>query len=317
LRPDRADTEQIFQKSLSNEVTQVLTVAFAFLVATGLFLAFRQTRALGVIGVFVLLCIDPVVFGSLLVLGGVLYWLFSSSRRQEFIPKGNLLPPNHSRRRAGAGLLVLLALVGGVLAIGDTSPPAEPVGYSAVEQGETRSAPVEEVVLLRTPGGLLETARIEAQEVLDATITHSLLGVEVGDVEPRIRVTATYRYAVPLSKEWSVVNRGGVITAMAPQILPSLPVAIDTATIEKSVASGTWLLVPFMGDADLELLERSITEKLGQKSLGYRERAVEESRKTIAEFVRTWAAQAGCRDVRSVRVVFEGEPIRNLDAFAG
>jgi hypothetical protein len=294
----------------------VLTVTFAFLVATGLFLAFRQTRALGVIGIFVLLCIDPVAFGSLLALGGVLYWLFASRPRQELIPKGNVLPADRATRRGGFGWLILLVLVGGLLALGDTSTSTGEPGYSTVEQGETRSAPAEEVVVLHTRAGLLETARIETEEMLDATFAHNVLGVDVGDVQQRIRLKAVYKYVVPIGEQWRVVKRDGTITAMAPPIEPSLPVAFDSATLEKSVASGTWLLVPFVGDADLELLERTITEKLGEKSLGYRDRAVEQSRATIAEFVKTCAHQAGYRDVREVRVVFKGEPIRNLDAFA-
>jgi hypothetical protein len=109
------------------------------------------------------------------------------------------------------------------------------------------------------------------------------------------------------------VLKDGVITALAPPLTPSLPVAVDTATIEKEVG-GTWLLVPFKGDEDLEALERTITAKLGRKAASdeYKQRALEDSRKTIAEFIETWAKHAGRGDVRKVEVVFEGEPVRSI-----
>ncbi len=115
-----------------------------------------------------------------------------------------------------------------------------------------------------------------------------------------------------------MVRKDGVITALAPPLTPSLPVAIDTATIEKAVA-GTWLLVPFTGDEDLEALERTITAKLARKASSdeYKQRALEESRKTIGEFIRNWAAQSGHPGVSGVRVLFEGEPVRSIEALAG
>jgi hypothetical protein len=48
----------------------MLTVTFAFVVATALFFLFERTRWMGVVGVFVLLCINPLLFTGLLVLAG-------------------------------------------------------------------------------------------------------------------------------------------------------------------------------------------------------------------------------------------------------
>ena len=42
-----------------------------------------------------------------------------------------------------------------------------------------------------------------------------------------------------------------------------------------------------------------------------RDNPLESSRKTIAEFIENWAVQSG-QNVRSVRVLFEGEPVRSI-----
>jgi len=49
----------------------MLTVTFAFVVATALFFLFQQARWMGVVGVFVLLSINPTVFGGLLLLAAL------------------------------------------------------------------------------------------------------------------------------------------------------------------------------------------------------------------------------------------------------
>jgi len=281
-------------------------------------LAFKESRALGIVGVLILILVAPLAFGALLVVAGLAYYFLLLRRRHEFIPRANVLPPDEaSRRRRGLGLLVLATAAAGLFAFA-YAPPVENEPFYSVVQGVTRSAPVEELIVLRTPGGLLQTSTIEADEVLDATFTHRILGVKIGETAPRIRVRAFYNYHVKLDPEWRVIRKGAVITALAPPLTPGLPVAVDTATYEASVA-GTWLLVPITGDDDLEALQRTITAKLALKasSREYRQRALEDSRRTVTEFIKTWAAQAGHADVKDVRVLFEGEPVRSIDALSG
>jgi hypothetical protein len=263
--------------------------------------------------VFALIFIAPLLFGSLLVVAGLIYYLLFRKSRYEYIPGGKMLPADHaSRRRNDVGLLVAATAAAGVIGLGYT-PQDQGSAIHSVLQGVTRSTPAEETIVVRSPGGLLQTATVKADEVVDATFTHRILGVKIGEVAPRIRCRAYYSYHVKLQPEWRVVRKDGVITALAPPLTPSLPVAIDTATIEKQ-AAGTWLLVPFKGDDDLEALERTITAKLGRKAASdeYKQRALEESRKTIAEFIENWVEQAGRGDVRKVEVVFEGEPVRSI-----
>jgi len=120
----------------------LFTAIAALVVCTALCLAFKESRGLGILGVFVLLIIAPLVFGSLLVVAGLLYFLFGRSR-YEIIPRGNVPPPDEaSRRRRGIGLLVLASGVVGALAVGNT-PGDEGQPIDGVAQGSTRSTPSE------------------------------------------------------------------------------------------------------------------------------------------------------------------------------
>ena len=59
----------------------MLSITLAAVAATALCLLFTSTRALGAIGVFVLVALSPAVFGTLLLLAGVAY-LFYNKRRK-------------------------------------------------------------------------------------------------------------------------------------------------------------------------------------------------------------------------------------------
>jgi len=175
--------------------------------------------------------------------------------------------------------------------------------------------------VLRTPGGLLEVSRIQATEILDATIQHSIFGIDIGSTMPRIRVPAVYRYHIELAPEWRVVRADGVFTVVAPRVKPSLPVAVDFAGIQKDVA-GSWILLPFTGDDDLDLLERSVTKRLEQKarSRDYIDRQREDARDTVREFARKWLVEqtrwkrAAYEDIR---VLFADEPAGAIAPVAG
>ena len=67
----------------------MLTITFAFVVATGLFFVFERTRGMGVVGVFVLLCINPLVFTGLFLLAGVAFY-FIYVRRKLYVPPKSL-----------------------------------------------------------------------------------------------------------------------------------------------------------------------------------------------------------------------------------
>jgi hypothetical protein len=210
---------------------------------------------------------------------------------------------------------VACLLTGGVLA----------VGYSKFESfrpwsstmGEVHSASPDEILVMRTRGGLLEVSRIEAVESVDTRFVHTLLGIAVGETVPRIRVPAVYRYHIELAPEWRVLRSKEVFAVVAPAVKPSLPVAVDLKRMEKQ-ASGTWVLLPFTETAALDALEREITGKLARKAVSpaYIQLQREYARKTVVEFVEKWLvtqAQWQSASKPRIRVLFADEPVGSLD----
>jgi hypothetical protein len=196
---------------------------------------------------------------------------------------------------------------------------------------ENWSASLDQVEVLRTEGGLLQVSTIRAPETFKAVKPHDLLGFDLGATTTHIRVPATYHYHIELAREWKLrVRPDGTVIVIAPPVRPTLPVAIDTARLERQ-AEGRWSL--FTGARELEALERTITQSLAEKaaSPGYVAFQREAARQTVAEFVQRWmltqerwkgalnaaaARQAGGGGL-TVRVLFADEPIAALpDALA-
>ncbi len=182
------------------------------------------------------------------------------------------------------------------------------------------ATPVGEAVVLRTPGGRLEVAQIQQTESFEVSRDHTVLGVPVGSTYSRIRVPAHYRYHVELAPEWRVTRRAdGGVRVIAPRVRPTLPVAIDTARIEKE-SRGLWSL--FTGPQQLTALEQSITASLGAQaaSAPLLARQREAARATVAEFVQKWLMTQTDwkpRAGQKVEVLFADEPIDALDAACG
>jgi hypothetical protein len=219
--------------------------------------------------------------------------------------------------RGRTWLVALASLcVGAALAVTVMRIPSLRVWSS--ERGDIRSAVAEEIMVMRTPGGLLEVSRIQATEQFDTRFVHSLLGIPLGETVPRIRVPVVYRYHIELAPEWRVLRSRDLFTVVAPPVQPSLPVAVDLSRIEKE-ASGTWVLLPFTATDDLDDLEREITARLAKKAMlpAYIQMQREAARATVGEFVRKWlVTQAQWHTVPAprIRVLFADEPVGSIDA---
>ena len=178
----------------------------------------------------------------------------------------------------------------------------------------TQSAAVDQFEVIRTKGGLLAVSTIKAPEFFQATADHQVLGVPVGQTTSQIRVTAVYNYHVELAPEWKVTVRDKTFIVIAPRVKPTLPVAVDTAKLER-LASGTWSL--FTGTAELDRLQRSITASLATKAAlpSYIQFQREAARSTVTEFVTKWlVGQERWQPASTykVQVFFADEPIEAL-----
>ncbi|MDO5626492.1 MAG: hypothetical protein Q4G71_17625 [Pseudomonadota bacterium] len=226
-------------------------------------------------------------------------------------PAAPSLPPAPRRRRRGwlAMSLLLNALLAGWL--WRALPPAPP---------PLPAADVGQAVVLRTPGGRLEVAELQQTERFDVARDHTVLGVPVGSTFSQIRVPAHYRYHVELAPEWQVrLLPDGGVRVVAPRVQPSLPVAIDTARMEKETR-GLWSL--FTGPAQVQALEKSITQTLARKAATapMLARQREAARATVGEFVAKWLmtqTEWQPHADKPVQVLFADEPIDALQAACG
>ena len=180
----------------------------------------------------------------------------------------------------------------------------------------TQSPALDQFEVIRTKGGLLAVSTIKAPEFFQATADHQVLGVPVGQTTSQIRVSALYSYHVELAPEWKVTLRDKTFIVIAPRVKPTLPVAIDTAKLER-YASGTWSL--FTGESELNRLQRSITASLAAKAAlpSYIQFQREAARTTVTEFVTKWlVGQERWQPATAykVQVFFADEPIEALGA---
>jgi hypothetical protein len=183
-----------------------------------------------------------------------------------------------------------------------------------VRRTTTQSAAIDQFEVIRTKGGLLAVSTIKAPESFQATADHTVLGVPVGQTTSQIRVQAVYSYHVELAPEWKVTVRNKTMIVIAPRVKPTLPVAIDTARLER-YAAGTWVV--FTGAAELDRLQRSISQTLAAKAAlpSYIQFQREAARVTVTEFVNKWLiTQERFKPANDfkVRVFFADEPIEAL-----
>jgi hypothetical protein len=164
-------------------------------------------------------------------------------------------------------------------------------------------------VTFRSKGGLLEVAGMIKLEDFYREDNLKWWFVDWGTTISQIRIEATYRYHVKLSGEWRVRIKEFVCIVEAPQLEPTLPVAIDTSKTVHKTERG-W--ARFNEDENLELLRKSISEKLRQKAERpeYLNLVREPARKTIEEFIASWLLKEdiwGSSEWHVIKVVFPDE----------
>lgn len=117
-----------------------------------------------------------------------------------------------------------------------------------------------------------------------------------------------------MEKKWPVSINGKIAVVRSPEIKPTLPVAFDTATVQKYTESG-W--ARFDKNENLAELEKTITGKLQARALSpqYDQIVKDAARETVKVFVSTWLLGTrswGREPEYRVVVLFPGEliPVR-------
>lgn len=160
-------------------------------------------------------------------------------------------------------------------------------------------------------GSHLEIATAEASERFARTTNYAVFGkrLPLSTNVSEITVPATYRFHIDLNDEWKLVPEGKRLLVRAPRIRPTLPVAFDTARVEKKTSAG-W--ARWDKDDDLAELEQGITAGLAERAAlpATLAKIEDEGRLAVARFVRTWLLSReawGEGRFEEIVVVFEGE----------
>ncbi|MEM6278343.1 MAG: hypothetical protein AAF733_02620 [Verrucomicrobiota bacterium] len=160
-------------------------------------------------------------------------------------------------------------------------------------------------------GNILEVATAESTERFTRKTNLAMFGrtLPLGTTVSEISVPATYRYHIDLNDDWFVTTDGPRLLVLAPAIRPSLPVAFDTAKMQKKSKSG-W--ARWDSSANLSELEKSITSRLAERAGddSSLEKIREASRESVARFVQSWLLSQeawGAAKFEEISVMFEGE----------
>lgn len=137
--------------------------------------------------------------------------------------------------------------------------------------------------------------------------------VYMGTATSEIKVPATYRFHIKLSEIKQARIDDNVLVVTAPVIHPTLPVAFDTAKMEKKM-DDTWLR--FDAAQQLADLEKTVTPALAARAKAHVNTVRENARKDIEEFVQKWIVEThpDYRDqIKAVKVIFPGEDARTTE----
>ena len=166
-------------------------------------------------------------------------------------------------------------------------------------------------IVMPTNGGQLAVAIVTAKERFTRETSRVIFGQEipVGRTKSHVQASVTYRYHIEMEKQWPLEIRGKVCIVRTPAIKPTLPVAFDTATVEKYTESG-W--ARFDKNENLKELESTITGQLQSRAVSpqYDQIVKDASRETVKAFVSTWLLSQrrwGKEPEYRIVVLFPGE----------
>jgi hypothetical protein len=167
-----------------------------------------------------------------------------------------------------------------------------------------------EIVVIRTPGGMLEISTLIKNEAFAWKTQHACpivdCGKLLGATVSEIRVPVHYTYRIPLSETWMLKSDGAHYTLTVPSEEPSVPAAIDLTKMEIRTDS-TWFSPNTKENR--ETLLRQLTPELTRRSTEqhYIDAQREDARKTVAEFAAKWMSEQGAQNKLPVKVIFKDE----------
>ena len=172
----------------------------------------------------------------------------------------------------------------------------------------------DEIVILRTPGGMLEVTTLVRNEEYLWSTEHTCgpidCGTLFGKTISEVRVPVHYTYRIPLAAEWNMKLVGDHFELAVPKPEPKLPAAIEVKKLQ--IRTDTTWFSPNKADH-----RESVVHNLGPefdrraKRKNYLDAQREDARKTVAEFAQKWMlAQGVAENLRGypIRVSFPDDP---------
>lgn len=154
----------------------------------------------------------------------------------------------------------------------------------------------DEILILRTPGGMLEVATLVRNEEFRWSTEYncplvdcgSLLGKTISDV----RVPVHYTYRIPLAKEWSLTVKDVHFELVVPNLEPKLPAAIEVAKLE--IRTDTKWFSPSK-TPHRESVIRNLGPEFDRRATQskYVDAIRDDAKKAVAEFATKWMIEQG------------------------
>ena len=142
-----------------------------------------------------------------------------------------------------------------------------------------------------TDGNILLVGVVESTEILRREDTMKLFGdfFEVGTTVTEIRVPAIYKFEINIDEQWDINSQineqNSVLTIIAPNIKPSLPVAFDSERMEKFVKED---MLRFNAEEQMLALEKEITPTLNRLAPQKIDLVRDKARMAVAKFAQNW-----------------------------
>lgn len=189
-------------------------------------------------------------------------------------------------------------------------------GGSALFGIKEKAEPVlvlDEIIVLRTPGGMLEVSTLVRNEEFKWSTSHACpvidCGKLLGKTVSQLRVPVHYTYRIPLAANWTLKRKGDHYELVVPAEVPASPAAPDLSKLEIQTERG-WL-APNAAQNRVSLLTHfggEIDRRALQSTYIHAQR--EAARKTVGEFARKWMIEQGKGTMAAtlaITVVFPGE----------
>lgn len=163
------------------------------------------------------------------------------------------------------------------------------------------------IVIVRTPGGLLQVSTVEKVEEFGWKTSWQCPLLDCSGLMPqtvsRIKVRASYVYVVPLAAEWKLEWKGDRYELRVPPLQLQEPVGFATQDLQVQTEA-SWASPSVAGNR--ENLLRNLGPELASRGrqLEYLQAQRAAAARTVEEFARKWMREQGLKDDKPLRVQF-------------